>query len=418
MSVWSFRFLLWFICVMFTAPQNRFPFLSPLHIADLSVMGAVGMHLLSAGQRGGILKMGPASVLTILLMLFGLLSQYTGALQTDTRWNGYIDILMKSSTVALLVEATCTSVKRVWLVQLTLLLATLWWIKGGLRLSSAGATCQGDRLMGPAVGLVENPNGFAYMMCVILPTYLYFFIHFRTVWMRWCALGLAIADIFITLRTGSRTGMLCLIAIGAFLLPRYGAQRKLALTTVAVAIVLLSSSIGALNIERFKSIPQSLLHFFGAGEEKDVHALNMDEQSAYERRMKNHDTWRLIKEYPLFGIGMNPDQSLYAEEFPFATGQVHNELLMAGREMGIIGMTLHLSLLATLFALGVLCQRHFAGWWPAAADLGWTFKVQAVAFAVGGFFSPLPWSAPFMILVASCSALWGLRYENPRPARV
>lgn len=55
-----------------------------------------------------------------------------------------------------------------------MMMATLWWIKGGVRLSMSGATYAGDRLLGPASSLVENPNAFAYMMCVFIPLYLFF----------------------------------------------------------------------------------------------------------------------------------------------------------------------------------------------------------------------------------------------------
>lgn len=417
MSTWAFRFLLWYVCILYTAPQNRFQFLIPFHIADIAVGGAVALHFMSAGQGGGqLLRLGPASKLSLLLIILGLLSQYAGPLVTDTSWNGFIDILIKSSIVALLIEGTCVTVKRVWIVQATLLLATLWWVKGGIRLSGAGATFSGDRLMGPAVGMVENPNGFAYMMSLILPTYLYFFQQAAKAWLRYASLVLSVIAVYIILQTGSRTGMLCLITVGVFLLPKYGARHKKVLVVVGAAIFVLSSSIGALNVERFKSIPRSITRFLTSVEDTHVELLDVDAQSANERKMKNRDTWALIKAYPLFGVGMHPDESKFADTFPYATGQVHCEILAAGREMGFIGMGLHLAFLGTLFLLGLRSQHYFKGWWPAASDLGWTFKMQALVMLVGGSFAPIPWNPPMMILCASCSALWGLRSDHPRPA--
>ena len=40
-SLWSFRFLLWYVCVLLVQPQNRFTFLWPLHIADISFILAI-----------------------------------------------------------------------------------------------------------------------------------------------------------------------------------------------------------------------------------------------------------------------------------------------------------------------------------------------------------------------------------------
>ena len=77
---------------------------------------------------------------------------------------------------------------------------------------------------------------------------------------------------------------------------------------------------------------------------------------------------------------------------------------MAGRQMGMIGMGLYIGFISIMFFGGRWCRlnsRH----WPAVADLGWTFQVQAVALAVGGSFSPLPWHPPMMLLAGSASAL-------------
>jgi len=169
MSLWAFRFLLFYICILFVQPQNRFLFLYPLHIADLSIIAAVGLHIIACMQeKRPLIRFGPATVTAILLIVFGLISQYTGALQVGTEWNSYIDRLMKAAFVCILVEAMSDSVQRIWAVQGTMMLATLWWIKAGVRLAAAGATYYDDRIMGPAVSIVENPNGFASALCVMI----------------------------------------------------------------------------------------------------------------------------------------------------------------------------------------------------------------------------------------------------------
>lgn len=405
---WAFRLLLWYICILCVQPQNRFLFLYPLHIADICIMGAAGLHFLAASQEGRpFLRMGPATISALLLMFFSLVSLYMGPMQTDSSWNSDIDIIFKNCFVMILVEAMAFTPQRVWAVQASILLSTLWWIKGGLRLSAAGATYSGDRLMGPAVSLIENPNGFAYLMTLMLPLYLYFYQKAPNRLLRFGFLGVALSAVYIVLQTGSRTGLLALFAVGIFLLPKYGREHKVALVVAAVAITIFSTSVGALNIERFKSIPQSIQSFFGGEfEEADPSQMTQDEQSAWERKMKNRHTWRLILAYPVFGVGIQANDDLVWEEFPYAIGQVHNEILYAGKQMGMIGMGLYLTLLSTLFRSGLRAQRWARESWPVVADLGWTFKMQAVVIAVGGFFSPIPWNAVYLIIVGSASALW------------
>jgi O-antigen ligase len=266
--------------------------------------------------------------------------------------------------------------------------------------------------MGPAVSLIENPNGFAFMMALMIPIYLYFFQNAKNKWLRWVFLAFALSAIFITLRTGSRTGLLCLIAAGVFLLPKYGAKHKTALITIAAASFLFMGSIGAMNIERYKSIGHSISEFFGGDQEeaKDPAQMTDDEHSAYERKMKNRHSWALIKQYPL-GVGVHKNDELMPDEFGFARGQVHNDWLYIGVQMGFIGMMIYAALMGCIFYFSIHIQRAAQSTWPALSDLGWTTKMMGVVFVVGGFFSPIGWNPLFMATAGATSALW-LNYQN------
>ena len=406
MNLWAFRFLLWYICVLLVQPQNRFTFLWPLRIANLAFIIAVGLHFFSCLEgRRSLVRMGPATILAFTLLFFATLSQQFGAYQISPAWNPYLDIIVKNSLLLIMVEALASSVERVWAVQMTMLFCTLWWVKGGLRLSAMGATYTGDRLMGAAVSLIENPNGFAYMMCVFLPLYLYAYQQAPKKWQKWSFLACALAAVYIIFQTGSRTGLLTLIAMGFLLLPYYGKNHFRALAIIGVALMLIYPLTGEMNKARFRTIPASIAAFFSGGKEEDENKpLDQDEISAKDRGDKNKQTWEIIKENLIFGLGINPDVSTYVERFPHAPGQVHCEILMAGRQMGIIGMGMYVGFISILFFGGWWVKGN-AAHWPAVRDLGWTFQIQAVAIAVGGYFSPLPWHAPMMILAGSASAL-------------
>lgn len=412
---WAFRFLLWYIAILCIQPQNRFLFLYPLRIANFSILTAAVLHFMSCAKEGrSFIRFGPATITALLLIFFSFISLHTGVFQTSSAWNSDIDIIVKNSFVLILVEAMAWSVQRVWAVQATLFFSTLWWIKGGLRLASAGATYSGDRLMGPAVSLIENPNGFAYLLTVMVPVYLYFYQKASNRLLRWGSLACAISSIYIILQTGSRTGLLALGAVGIFLLPKYGAKYKRALVIAGVAFAMFFPLVGAQNIQRFKTIPQSIHNFIsGADEEADPSKMTQDEQSAWERKMKNKHTWKLIKDYPLFGVGLTPGNDFLWEKYPFATGQVHNELLYAGKQMGVIGMGIYAGFWLTLFVCARRAQKLTKQWWEEISDLGWTFKMQAIVIIVGGFFSPLPWNPIYLTLVAASSALYYAIRQTP-----
>lgn len=407
MSLWAFRFFLWYICILLVQPQNRFNFLWPLRIANLSFLIGLGLHIFSCMEsRRPLIRFGPATVLTLVLLFFATLSQHFGTYQISPAWNPYLDILVKNALLLIMIEATAYTIERVWAVQMTMLFATLWWIKGGLRLSLQGATYSADRLMGAAVSLIENPNGFAYMMCVFLPLYLYAYQQGTRKWIKLFFLACALSAVYIVFETGSRTGLVTLIAIGIFLVPYYGHKHIPAMAAIALAVILLFPLTGPKNRERFRTIPKQIAAFFHGQEYNPSGQMTQDEQSADERRRKNKDTWALIKENLIFGVGLNPDQTQYLDRFPFAGGQVHCEILMAGRQMGVIGMAMYVGYWAIMFFGGGWCRRRMSHW-PAVRDLGWTFQLQAVAIAVGGAFSPIPWHAPMMIVAGSTSALVG-----------
>lgn len=404
---------MWYICVLCVQPQNRFMFLYPMHIAELCIIFCLAFHVMACGGEGRpVLRLGPATILALLLMFFGYISMHTGALMVGAArsWNSNMDIIWKNSVVLILVEALAFNVARVWGVQVTLLLATLWWVKGGLRLSASGSTYGGDRIMGAAVSLIENPNGFAYLMAVMLPMYLFFFQQAKNRWLRYFFIGLVLSGVYIIFQTGSRTGFISLLALSIFLVPKYLMKRKVTLIFGAVSVYYILSIVSPGNIERFRTIPASVADFiFGArkdtGQEKAVSEMTQDEQSAWERRQKNRDTWALVKRYPFFGVGIDADDREIPSDLPYARGQVHNEFLYAGKQMGIVGMGIYVGLIATLVLCAWRVERLCKGWWPACADLGWTLRLQGIVFISGGFFSPISWNPLFLILAGSASAL-------------
>lgn len=425
LSVWAFRFLLWYICVMLVQPQNRYTFLWPLHIANLTFISALVLHVMDCVRyRRPFFANNLATWFGLLMIGLTFASNTFGYYQDGWGgWNSYVDWYVKSLLLLILVGTLCTTVERVWVVQMTVLICTLWWLKSGLRLSAAGATYSEDRLMGAAIGLIENPNSFAYMLCIMLPLYFYASQHAKAKWMRWCFLACALSAVYIIFQTGSRTGLVTLLAVGVFFCKNARKQWK-TLAVVALAIALIVPFSGEKNIRRFKTIPQSALAFLGLAEkeaEKDYgRPMTQDEQSADERSAKNRDTWRLVKDYPLFGVGLVPQGSRLVEAgYGMAgMGMVHCEILMVGMQMGFIGMFLYLFLLAlTWWAGHVAVKKGRALGWTAAGDMGRIFQLQAIAIAVGGFFCPLAWHPPMMIMAGSAIALANVMSRMPTSPR-
>ena len=266
-------------------------------------------------------------------------------------------------------------------------------------------------MMGAAIGLVENPNSLAYMMCFYLPLYLYAREHSKAKWERWGYFLMLVSAVFVIFKTGSRTGVVGLVALGMFILPRHLVRNPKGVVLSVVVVALMLPMTGKQNIERFKTIPQSMVAFFQGRSVATDRPMTQDEQSADERRIKNVHTWELIKRHPMFGAGINPDSSSLPGDLPMAQGQVHCEILAMGFRFGIFGMLLYIVAWYTVAVCGWQTEREL-GWWPAMGGLGWTFLLQLIVLMVGGSFCTLPWHPPMMILLASASALASLCKED------
>lgn len=397
--------MLFFIVIAFVQPQNRFLFLYPLRIANITGLIAILLHFAaSSHEKRPAIRLGPGSLMAILLILFSLVAQYMGALQTKTEWNQAIDTLIKTATICLLIEGMCYNMQRVWAVQCTLMLSVLWWIKGGVRLSTSGATYMDDRIMGAAVSMISNPNGFAYYLSACIPIFYYFYKTEKNAYLRYAMVGCIFAAVYIVLQTGSRTGLVCLLVLGLFFLKHMAGHEKRLMLVSVVILYLLVGLVSPRNLERLKTIRHSML-FLVYGDDPRARPSNVDEQSSIERAYRNRHTWRLITMYPM-GIGLNPDPKLYPEEVSFAAGTAHNELLMAGRGMGYHGMVLYVAVVITPLILGLKIRRALADTAPPYAELGSAFVGQALVFIVGGNLISNPFTYPEMILLGCSSAMW------------
>jgi O-antigen ligase len=98
--------------------------------------------------------------------------------------------------------------------------------------------------------------------------------------------------------------------------------------------------------------------------------------------------------------------SFIPDEFGFARGQVHNDWLYIGVQMGFIGMAIYALFMGCIFVFSSQIQRQAKHAWPALSDLGWTIKLMGVVFVVGGFFSPIGWNPLFLATAGAVSALW------------
>lgn len=391
----------------------RFPILQTLHIADISFASAILFHVLAVAQEGDrMIRWGIASKLAVALLVLATVSLYMAPFQTRHDFNS-METIWKQVALILLVEATATSVERVWAVLTTIAIATLWWMKAGFRLAAAGESFRGDRLMGPAVGLMDDPNAFAYMVVIIIPLHMYLSKFTTSKWVGKAYLAMVMLAVYIVIETGSRSGFVAMLVMALLIVIHHWKRQKVNIILAVLGVVLIIPFTSQSNLDRVLSLGDSFRSFV-LGETKDPdRGMTQDEQSSLERRMKNKDTLRLIKNYPVLGAGVSANQSLHASEYPHAVGIVHCEILRAGYQMGIGGMVIYGSIIAVIIAFGWKLYIYY-GDWVEMREMAWTLFAAGVTVSVAGFFGSFPWNPMTLTYCALVSSLMLLSKEHVR----
>ena len=386
----------------------RFPILIPFHFGDLAMAAALGCHFLGCSSaKRPFIHMGPATKLCLVLVVLALLTHFWNPHQKNPNWNTEIDGILKVSLVIILLEAQIDSVYKAAAVLGCLAAGTLWWIKGGVRLATSGATLTGDRLMGVNVTLIQNPNYFAYLMVLMIPLYFYFYTTHKHSYKRFIFLGMMGAAAFIALSTGSRSGFLCLLVACGLMLPQWMKGHKEILVFGLLGGFVALGAIGAGNIDRFKSITNTITRIFepDAYDIPEDRMAQLDDMSGVSRWTKGKDTFKMIMRYPILGVGTNP-KSYTHTGLPRAKGKVHNEILMAGRQMGIPGLIIYWLLLYLPVKYGWNTYLYCKESWPEVANFGLALCIMLAVIFVGGMFSPSAFNYPHMLLFVTSATLW------------
>ena len=404
---WSFRLICWYILILMTQPHFRFPILIPLHLGDLCFGGAFVLHIFDCmTQNKAFIRNSGVTRFAFLLMGMILAAHYWNPHQNSTDWNTHVDGVTKISIIVILLDAQLDSVYKSSAVFGVLALGTLWWIKGGVRLASAGAYwASTTRLQGANVSIITNPNDFAYLTTFFLPIYYYFFVYFKPKLFKLGMLAVLFSGIYIVLQTGSRTGFLCMLAMAGGMIPRVWKKNKSFFPIAGLTIFLLLPFIPQGNLDRLTSTFETITGVFEDKNLQDTSDLDVAAESAQSRWIKIRGTFLMILQNPI-GVGTDP-QYWYVTKWWGAAGTVHNELMMAGRTMGFPGMIMYiLALVLPLKYATRIMRRTENGVWPVMEALAWTVRVQLIVIVMGGMFSPSFFHFPHMMTFVAVSGLW------------
>jgi O-antigen ligase len=350
---WAFIWTLVFTAVLFLRPQDVFPPLGALHLAELSaIAGLVSLFSGRLARRQSPTRMTPefAGVLAlgaVILITAPFSIWFGGAVSLFT------DQYLKVTLVYLLAVNVLTSPQRIerltWLLVLVIgyiaFRAVLDYVRG------VNLIARGTRVQGSVGGLVQNPNDLALHMVVFLPFALFMAMRPGSTLQRLIAAGAGFCMMGAIVASGSRGGFLG-FAVMLVVMAAFAARQRPGFVVVGVLAVMCALPlVPGQYWRRIASITDS---------SKD------DYQSSTARRQLVDEAIDAFIENPITGVGAGQFKDYKPERRIEAWHETHNVWLQVASEIGIFGFAV----------FSFLMVRAIGGVWRTRALLA---RVRAAA---------------------------------------
>jgi len=321
---WAFLGLLTFTALLFFRPQDMLPALAPLHLAEVTALGALGALVFGRLSRGLTVTRMPAELAGV--AAFGAVILITAPFSF---WMGgaigtFMDLYIKVLLIFVLMANTLISVRRLeqftWIIVSALgylAFRAVFDYARGVNLIANG------RVQGAVGGIFQNPNDLALNLIAILPLAISLALRPGSPMRRAFGFLCALLMVAATVATQSRAGTLGLVLIGALyavhLLRRRPGLVFAGALVLATAMPLLPQS----YVTRVWSITNPSLDDSGSRE---------------ARRTLLREAAAAFVAHPLTGVGAGQFKNYNPEGREEAWREAHNVVLQVAAELGVLGL--------------------------------------------------------------------------------
>lgn len=337
---WAWRGLLFFTFVLFFRPQDTFPILSPLHLAEMSAIFALTAMGIQRLQRG-------ESLVPITPEFLGVAA--LGALMAATIpfsiWMGgafatFSDVYLKIIAIFILMMHALRSPKRIERMTWIILLACGYLgFRAMLDYVRGVNLIEGGRVQGAIGGIFRNPNDLALNLVSYLPLAVVFALMPGRPLRRVAGGAIAMLMIGAVIATQSRSGTVGL-AIVLLICAGYALRRRPALVLAGVlAIGLAVPFLPQSYYERMASITD---------ESKDATG------SREARKTLMREAVDAFLTHPFTGVGAGQFKNYNPPDRQETWRETHNAVLQLAAELGLLGPII----LFFLLGQGMLATRQ------------------------------------------------------------
>jgi O-antigen ligase len=355
---WDYVWMIAFTAVLFFRPQDHFPALSQLHLAELTAIAgltAMAARRMASGQAVaritpeviGVVVLGAVIVFTIPFSFWpgGSLALFS-------------DVYVKIILIFALMVSTITTPKRlsqmVWLI---IVVCGYLSARGIFDYMRGVNLMEGDRLRGAVGGFMENPNDLAMNLIVFMAPALFIVFQDRRMVRRLAAAAIVLVMATAIVLTKSRAGFIGIGAMGVVVLYYAMRERPAVVFAVIFAGLIATPMMPETFWDRMASIT------------------NPDEDQTGSRQQRiqlYRQGLQVFAENPLTGIGAGQFVNYDGEMMVTRWRVTHNVWLQVAAELGIFGLCAFAFLVWRAFSACFAARRAIRG--PSTAHRSPTRK--------------------------------------------
>lgn len=340
---WAFLGLQLFTALLYVRPQDTFPPLAVIPLAEIAAVLALTAMIVSRISRGeavtrttpeliGVVTLG---ALMILLAPFSIWP--TGSLMTFT------DLYAKVLLIFVLILNTLTGPTRLKQFTWTIVIATSYiGFRAVFDYVRGVNLIENGRVQGAVGGMFHNPNDLALNMVAVLPLAALLALRSERLTGRLVAAAGGFLMVGATIATHSRSGFLGLVAMLLILAWQLGRRRPGFIPAAIVAVVVVLPFTPASYWERVASITD---------DDKDASG------SREARRTLLQEGWNVFIDRPMTGVGAGQFVNYNPPGRLETWLETHNVVLQVASELGIAGVAVFLFLVGRGLLAGHQARR-------------------------------------------------------------
>jgi putative inorganic carbon (HCO3(-)) transporter len=321
---WAFTGLLAFTAILFLRPQEQFPPLNPLHLAEVSALLALTAMVMGRMQRGLSVTRYTPELGGVLALGFTILATAPFSIWMGGAVGTFTEIYSKIILIFILMLNTLTNPKRIdrflWLIV---------FASGYIALRAVADYARGanmvenGRVQGAVGGMFKNPNDLALNMVAVMPLAAALAMRSRSTVRRLLAIGCAFLMMGAVVVSQSRSGTIGLAVMIAILGVNIARRRPAVAAAGVLALMFAIPLMPSSYWHRLSSITDQSADETGSGE---------------ARRILLRESLQAFLEHPITGVGAGQFKNYNPEGREEAWRESHNVVLQVAAELGMIGL--------------------------------------------------------------------------------